>query len=248
MKRFLSLLALVGMMTFPSLALAGDQIGVYVTPKFIAGWTVMDNMKTKWGEGADPGFAMNIGDKTKGTVGGGLAIGYDFSRQFQVPVRMELEYAAFSEVKGSKSGSVSAADVGFDGHWSAKQKLQIQTLFLNAYYDFHNSTAFTPYVGAGIGMAFLNTKGDIGGWDDTAGDGTSGSTGSRTVTNFAWNVGAGVGYDITENFTVDLGYRFAGLGEAQTKWIKDDTGYNWAKAKAEAVYMHQVMLGLRVTF
>lgn len=248
MKRILGLLALAGVLAFPSLASAGEQIGVYVAPKFITGWTVMDNMKTGWGEDADPGFNMNIGDKTKGTVGGGLAVGYDFYRQFQVPVRTEIEYAAFSEVKGSKSGSVSAADVGFDGHWSAQQKLQIQTLFLNAYYDFHNSTSFTPYVGAGIGMAFLNTKGTIGGWDDTNGDGMSGSTGSKTVTNFAWNVGAGVGYDITDNFTVDLGYRFAGLGEAQTKWIKDDTGYNWARAKTENIYMHQVMLGLRVTF
>lgn len=248
MKRILGLVMIVAALALPTMASAGEQIGVYVTPKFITGWTVMDNMKTGWGEDADPGFSMDIGDKTKGTIGGGLAIGYDFYQKFQFPVRAELEYAALSEVKGSKSGSVSAADVGFDGHWSAQQKLQVQTLFMNAYYDFHNSTSFTPYVGAGIGMAFLNTKANIGGWDDTSGDGMSGSTGSKTVTNFAWNVGAGVGYEINENFTVDLGYRFAGLGEAKTKWVKDDAGYNWARAKTEDIYMHQVMLGLRVTF
>ncbi len=251
MKRILCLLALVGIAAFPSMAKAAESTGIYVAPKFITGWTVMDNMKTGWAEEADPGFSMNIGDKTKGTVGGGLAIGYDFQRAFQVPVRTEIEYAAFSEVKGSKSGSVSGIDDGeggtWDGHWSANQKLQIQTLFLNAYYDFRNSTPFTPYVGAGIGMAFLNTKGHVSGWDDTNDEGTSQSSGSRMVTNFAWNVGAGVGYDINENFTVDLGYRFAGLGEAKTKWIKDE-GYDWARAKTEDIYMHQIMLGLRVTF
>ena len=245
MKRILGLLALVGILTFPAMALAGEQIGVYVAPKFITGWTVMDNMKTQFEEDGDSPVNMNIGDKTKGTVGGGLAIGYDFNRQFQVPVRAELEYAAFSEVKGSKSGNF-----GTNGSWSAKQKLQVQTLFLNAYYDFHNSTSFTPYIGAGIGMAFLNTKGSFMG-DDGVDPRVSESTGSKTVTNFAWNVGAGVGYDINENFTIDLGYRFAGLGEAKTKWSTVSDGVdteNWARAKAEDIYMHQIMLALRVTF
>lgn len=41
-------------------------------------------------------------------------------------------------------------------------KLQnIQTLMLNAYWEFHNSTKFTPYIGAGIGLAFLQTDGSV---------------------------------------------------------------------------------------
>jgi len=35
--------------------------------------------------------------------------------------------------------------------------------------------------------------------------------------NFAWNIGAGVGFDLTENWTLDAGYRFVGLGSVKTK-------------------------------
>ena len=152
MKRIFGLFMLVSMLAIPSMAFAAEQIGVYVAPKFIAGWTVMDG-KTIWADGDDGGINSNIGSTTEGTFGGALAIGYDFNRKFNVPVRTELEYAVFSETKGSKNANIYGADDGsggtFDGHWSAKQKMQIQTLFLNAYYDFHNSSAFTPYVGGG---------------------------------------------------------------------------------------------------
>ena len=94
MKRVLGLFTLVAVLTVPAMAFAGEQVGVYVAPKFIGAWTTMDS-KTHWAEDADPGFSNNIGDITKGTFGGALALGYDFNRKFQIPVRTEIEYSAF---------------------------------------------------------------------------------------------------------------------------------------------------------
>ena len=64
---------------------------------------------------------------------------------------------------------------------------------LNAYYDIDTGTKFTPYVGAGIGMARLKAKID----DET--------DFSKSKTTFAWQVGAGISYAMTENVSLDAG-------------------------------------------
>jgi opacity protein-like surface antigen len=63
--------------------------------------------------------------------------------------------------------------------------------------------AFTPYVGAVIGMFFVDyrTRGDF-----TLGEFTVDQTNSDDRTNFAWNIGAGVAYAITQNLDVDFNY------------------------------------------
>jgi len=273
---------------------------VYVAPKFVYGGTIMSDGKFKtstsyqgpwWGSASNGSFSSNgSGD----VFGGSIAVGYDFHKRFNVPVRTELEYSIFSEAKVSGSGSSFApgpgtADFGF-GVWnmggfgntlnnnSMKQYFNIQTLFFNAYYDFHTGTPFTPYLGGGVGLAFINTRATnqgsammditLPGWGPFPGtdpyDSWKTSTGSVTRTNFAWNIGAGVAYNFTENIALDLGYRFVGLGHVQTKtgsamsmdgWTRAAGGFAVGGAptshsfKGETtLYMHQVSLGLRITF
>ena len=94
--------------------------------------------------------------------------------------------------------------------------------------------AFTPYVGAGLGMAFnyanytFTTKGYNANFDEHH-------------TTFAWNAGAGVAYDITDSFAVDLGYRYVNLGYYE---VDLPAG---AKVKNQPSN-HEFMLGLRYTF
>lgn len=237
MKRIFGLLALAVVLVTPSLASAAGQTGVYVAPKIGYSFVQMNSMKLVAGGTLVNGSA-GMGSKDDDAFGGGLAIGYDFYKKFQVPVRTEVEYTAFSQVEGKKS---------YDG-FVAKQKLQPQILFVNAYYDFHNSTAFTPYAGAGLGMAIIDDKGHAA-YDD-AGGRDSGSTKSKNSTNFAWNVGVGVVYDITDYFSLDLNYRFAGLGSAKTKTAEFTDGYDslTVHGKTNDIFMHQVMLGLRFSF
>ena len=40
----------------------------------------------------------------------------------------------------------------------AQNKLSVNTLMLNAYYDFRNSSAFTPWISAGLGYARVHHK------------------------------------------------------------------------------------------
>lgn len=151
-KKF-GMLLLAACFLFSTQAEAGaaDQIGVYVTPKFVYG--IMGGNKAK-AHSYEAGVfeTKNLGSLDD-VVGGALAIGYDFHKRFNVSIRAELEYSAFGDAKASKLWG-TPDDTDRDGiyYQSMKQKIGIQALFANVYYDFRNTTSFTPYVGAGIGM------------------------------------------------------------------------------------------------
>ena len=259
---------------FCPLAAFAEQSGIYVAPKFIFSHAVMNKIKgsqygydTFYGGYYEEKNSPGGGDGSDEVFGGSLAVGYDFSRRFALPIRAELEYSLFSEAEGT--ASVSARQESLPGQWGTqswdyKQTLNIQTLFLNAYYDIKTGTPLTPYIGAGVGFACIGAKGG-GAYEHTADPGnpvislSDGGTSSSTksVTNFAWNVGAGVGWDLTERFTLDLGYRFAGLGDVGSA---STASYDWEGSPAPrhgtqyidsemgSLYMHQVSLGLRYTF
>jgi len=59
----------------------------------------------------------------------------------------------------------------------------------------------------GLGTGFIRTKGHSG---------YVGSVGSRTGTNFAWDIGLGLGCQITNNVVLDIGYRFTDPGRVST--------------------------------
>ena len=79
------------------------------------------------------------------------------------PLRFELEFLA----RGTREGSYGELDAGmggfrgggfpgFPGAWAFGQEqaeMEVAQLFVNFYYDFHNSSRFTPWIGAGGGWA-----------------------------------------------------------------------------------------------
>lgn len=236
----LVMILVVGLL-IPSISFAADQIGVYVAPKFVYGLVQTQGTNLYETEVGEPTFKLKIGSKTDSTFGGSLAIGYDFDKKFNIPVRAEIEYSAFSRADAEKKFT--------DGNQSMtiKQQFGIQTLFANAYWDINTGTKFTPYLGAGLGMAFISTKYNAKLVDSGNSFSSGFNSSSKNVTNFAWNVGAGLGYDINDSWTVDVGYRFVGLGSVKTNSISpyDDAGIHM---KTNNLYQHQFSLGVRYTF
>jgi len=257
MKRITGLLALGVVLAAPSMAFAEPQSGFYVTPKIMYGLTHMRGMEASgyFDNGSAYPFS-NKRSKTDSAFGGALAVDYDFNKKQQVPVRAELEYSIFSEISAKNSwGGVDthpAYPPGDVYNFSVQQKLQIQTLFVNAYHDFHNSTAFTPYVGAGLGLAFINSKGHFNLESESYPtlENAAFSLGSKRSTNFAWNIGVGGAYAINDKVSLDFGYRLAGLGKAETKSTLGNDLYGdvWIAKSKSNVYMHQLMVGARVKF
>lgn len=128
-----SALAMAGM--FSTQALADEsKTGFYVTGK--AGASVMSL--------ADQRFLSGDGEETskyKGGDGhdtvfsGGIAAGYDFYPQFSIPVRTELEF--YARGKADSKYNVDK-DSWSGGYWrdDLKNEVSVNTLMLNAYYDF----------------------------------------------------------------------------------------------------------------
>lgn len=113
-----------------------------------------------------------------------------------------------------------------------RTKQDASTLMMNVYYDFDNKTNWTPYIGAGVGVARVKSKLNVD---------IMGMAFKVNEYNLAWNIGAGVAYKINNNWSVDAGYRFTNMGNSEK------TFFNFAKAKI-TTHVHELNLGLRYSF
>ncbi len=225
MKRCVLALALILSLTIPGLAEAygdGSITGLYVAPKFLM--SIQDTGKVDRSGGVS-GF--DIADHSQFGVGGALAAGFDLWAQHSIPVRTEIEMALRSN--SSKEWSTSKGSV--KGTWNNS------TLMANVFYDFHNDTQFTPYVGGGLGLAF-----NYAGYDVKHGNDHFSM--SEHSTSFAWNVGLGAAYNFNENFAVDAQYRFVGLGHTEPSSTVKGERYEVGTRP----YNNEFALGLRFGF
>ena len=163
-----------------------------------------------------------------------FSAGYDFDSNFAVPVRAEVEYVMLGDINGR------------DARWSNNLDMTFETnaLMLNVYYDFNTGTMFTPYIGAGLGLAYSEI--DVDGLHNGIlidGDNDNG-------TELAWSIGLGLGFEITESLTIDAGYRFMSLGSAATSGAT--TGYFDTPvavySKVDSLYANFFHVGIRYTF
>ena len=93
-----------------------------------------------------------------------------------------------------------------------------------------------------MGMAFGESSGTVAGY------GQSVSIGSKSRTNFAWHIGAGVGVALTDSITLDAGYRFVSLGKAETGTYTNPYNGVTARGESKNVYLHQLYIGARYEF
>ena len=225
MKRIIAALALVLTLALPGLA-AAEGTGMYLAPKFLM--SIQDTGRV---ERSSALAGTGVDDYSQFTLGGALALGYDFWPQQMLPLRAEIEFAMRGNSEKTWSdGGVNVRDV--NGTWNNS------TLFANLFWDFHNDSAFTPYIGAGLGLAFNYT-----GYDFTTNSGDKFSADDR-FTNFAWNVGVGASYSFNENLAIDASYRFVGLGYNEVTAHSNGSKYEIGSDP----YNNEFMLGLRFAF
>lgn len=122
----------------------------------------------------------------------------------------------------------------------------------NMYYDFDlGDSNWTPYIGAGVGLGVYRQKASVEiDVDDAAMaallNGPMGSmigpmlagvplgemeVANDTLYEFEWQVGIGTAYNFSEDWAMDIGYRF-----------------NSSNVADEFVYAHEIKVGVRYTF
>jgi opacity protein-like surface antigen len=127
-------------------------------------------------------------------------------------------------------------------------------MLANAYVDVGHFWKIKPYVGAGIGVS-RNTISDFRDFNVQTGGGGYAATASQW--NLAWALHAGLGFDVTDNLTLDLGYSFVNLGNARTGTVLNDDpaepsgcqgGGTCAPVTFNRLVSHDLKLGLRYKF
>jgi opacity protein-like surface antigen len=144
----------------------------------------------------------------------GFGVGYEVNNWLRFDVTGEYRTKAMFKATGSYTNFCGGGGICFDvntGNYSAA------VFMANAYIDLGTWWCITPYIGAGVGGAVNRITGvqDNG----IISDGTAGfgfAPNDSWNTSLAWNVQAGLTYNVTNSFKVDFSYRFLSLGSPQT--------------------------------
>jgi outer membrane cobalamin receptor/opacity protein-like surface antigen len=210
--------------------------------------TNLPTMKRHW-FAPGKGFTQPVYGGENGTSGvaGGLAFGFDLHKLHGIPVRVEIEgnlhsrrnieyperRIAFVDVSISTNHQREALNYIY-----TKQNLQIRmsTVLLNAYFDLHNSTRFTPYFGGGAGLMKYNYKvtQDVDFHYGKASTPSPDNIGQYTPVvhgynagyrprydkstkgwDFVWNLSAGFSYQLSPVTYIDFSYRYMDYGKQE---------------------------------
>jgi opacity protein-like surface antigen len=158
---------------------------------------------------------QQLGHGFDGGMSYDLGVGYRFNNWFRADITGE--YRAKVGFNGTDflnfpNGGGQLSDV-YNGGYKSWVGL------VNAYVDLGTWWCLTPFIGAGVGAAHIQTTGfqdsgalftNVGGQNVVTG--ASYFANGASTTNFAWAAHAGVAYKVTNNFTVELAYRYLDMG------------------------------------
>jgi opacity protein-like surface antigen len=230
-----------------------QQVPVPVVQEFnnwyLRGDIGMTNQRLK--ELTHPSFAtapsfswLDKGAFTSGTSFG-LGVGWQLNDWFRVDVTGEWRGGAhFDALDSFFNTGTSAFNTN---HYTAIKK---EWLFLaNAYLDLGTWWCITPFIGAGVGFTNLT----IGNFRDTNVIASGGGWApDHTQTNFAWALHAGAAYNVTQNFAIELSYRYLNLGDGKSGTLVNldptfSSGNPLSAVTFKDITSHDVRLGVRWT-
>jgi len=158
----------------------------------------------------DPGFSV-----------GGFG-GYRFGNG----VRLEGEYtyrrADVDDLCGG-GACISQTTASLDGHVDA------HALMANIWFEPRVGAYLLPYVGGGLGVGFVSADGSVSNNGITL-------SGDSSDTVFAYQVGAGVGYELFDHYVLSIDYRY---------WATSDPNFDGVDAE---IATHNIMVGGRYQF
>jgi len=193
-------------------------------------------------------------NQTTGFDTGGIfdiGVGYQFNNWFRMDVtgqyRGKTNFHGLDLVSFPNAGAVG---YGADTYNASKSEW---VALVNGYVDLGTWWCVTPYIGAGVGAAQVS----IANFTDTGlsyltGGGVgpglvSAANGSKW--NFAWALHAGIGYKVTPNTTIELGYSYLNLGDGVTGV---DSAFDGSAGghvfKFRDITSHDLKLGVRWNF
>lgn len=197
---------------------AGPSYQPYIS--LFAGASFLNNVDTVFSSSGTPyTVKTNMGY----LIGG--AVGVDWNNMIRTEI--ELSHSAWTANSYNASGG---AFVPASGNISATYLLG------NVWLDIQTQSAFTPYVGGGVGVGWANA--------DVSFNGGTGGYGSGVSSALAYQLGAGVKFAISDQLDLDVGYRYKGLGNIDFN-DRSGSGFLFNGARLNS---HNVQIGLTYRF
>ena len=162
-------------------------------------------------------------------------IGYDFGKS-----RIEVTY----DQSKSKMNSMDFSNLGVPPEFATIEinggKRTTKSIMVSGFYDFDTNSKFTPYIGGGLGVAFIDTDPwtfQGAGESETQVSVAPFEFPSTEQQLFSWQLQAGVAYEINEqvDLTADLTY-------------KDTSDFNIGIMSVQPSALISVEAGLRYYF
>lgn len=206
------------------------------------GWYLRGDLNYHWSKlrgteyityGPPPGTSDFATSHLDGAFSIGGGVGYQISRHLRTD--FTADYWFQSDFEGSTVGVCGGAPCSSSDRTAYSALL----LMANAYVDLGTYHGVTPYVGAGIGGAYVM-------WDDlknTIGDTTFVHEGSKEM-RFAYSLMAGASYCLTNNLNLDVGYRFTRVSGGRMFEFGSGVGPGFD----DGLNVHEARAGLRYQF
>lgn len=196
--------------------------------------------------GSDMDFDMAFA----GEITAGVKIG-NVRAELEAAIRSasEDDYEIYNDDIVSTIMGMNIPGVSLPTEIETSTSVRHNSYLFNMYYDFDlGDSNWTPYIGAGVGLGVYRQKASVEiDADDAALAAISQIPGvsniisqipfgemevaNDTLYEFEWQVGIGTAYNFTENWAMDIGYRF-----------------NSSNVADEFVYAHEIKVGARYTF
>lgn len=232
----IALLSVPAVATFSQSAMMMESSGVYVN---VGGaLTLVPGMTGVPYANLDPklGLMHNEGTKTNWDFDLGFgadgALGYDFGS-----FRADAEFTyltAKSVFDVDKTKRREESD-------KADDTLTVLAATANAWYDLDTGTAWSPYIGIGVGAANVQVK-------LATGEKTDEQYFDGSGWGFAYQAGVGVALEVLTGFSLVGGYQFFGTLETKVTDPRDSTGTEDDHTVSPTIMAHGVQLGMRFLF
>ncbi|ESW86850.1 porin, opacity type [Mesorhizobium sp. LSJC269B00] len=219
----------------------------YEQPADFGGWYIRGDIDYHWSKfrGGDyitygPGTNDFDAGKLKSAFSAGAGVGYQINQHFRTD--LTLDWMSKSKFRGSTSGTCGDLLPCTSVDTSSYSAL---LLLANAYVDIGTWHGVTPYVGAGIGGAWLK-------WDtlhNTDRDGSFEHRGGKGW-RFAYALMAGASYCLTDRVKLDVGYRYSHINGGRMFEYASGLGGTTGAGPGfdRGINVHEVRGGLRYQF
>ena len=159
---------------------------------------------------------------------GGIALGYSFKDPWRIEAEATYQNFDIDQIRNDQTGVLANGNGDIDAIG----------LTANVFYDYKTSgTSLAPYIGLGLGAIYVEANSVQRPGRSTLNDSAVAPTALAMV---------GVGYDLTKEVNLNVGYRLQGIGvlsgsqtRANGTVINADTNY---------ILIHSVTAGLRFSF